>query len=463
MRRPYSSFAVPALVLGTLAVVDVPAHAAAGGPDAAGYTFVDEVDGATFNYVDITLTGTLLVDADDGTASIALGAPFTFYGIVYLGMGVSTNGFISDDLTLASDFSNDCPLPDPPSLGAGSFRMAALHDDLVTQVFYQYFDAAQAAAVGYPGEADGISVFQWVGGHFGGQQSAVDAELVLRHADNSIVSMVAQDSDAGSGSTMGIQNMDGSIGLTYGCNQPGYVVPGTTAVEYTPGVLPDSDCCNPSGTATPGCTNVACQVTVCAADASCCDTAWTQACADAAALDCGFLCGGPLPNINLNEIRINDLGPDNNEYFEIVGVPGTSLDDVQYIVIGDFPTGEIEAVVDLSGNVVPPSAFFSVGEASLTLGVPDLVAPLNFENNDTVTHMLVGGFSGAVGNNVDPNADGVFDTTPWLVIFDALSIVEPGGEELPYATAANCGGGGECQEVGGNTTPSHVYRCPNIS
>jgi len=55
---------------------------------------------------------------------------------------------------------------------------------------------------------------------------------------------------------------------------------------------PDSDCCTPSPTGTPGCLDPACEATVCAADAFCCDNEWDGICADTAAVECPGLCGG---------------------------------------------------------------------------------------------------------------------------------------------------------------------------
>ena len=54
-----------------------------------------------------------------------------------------------------------------------------------------------------------------------------------------------------------------------------------------------SDCCLPHDT--PGCDDFACAAEVCAADPFCCETAWDDLCADAAAELCGSLCGG-LPS-----------------------------------------------------------------------------------------------------------------------------------------------------------------------
>ncbi len=52
----------------------------------------------------------------------------------------------------------------------------------------------------------------------------------------------------------------------------------------------DSDCCIANGT--PGCDDPACEATVCAADAFCCDTSWDSICAGEAEDLCGDLCSG---------------------------------------------------------------------------------------------------------------------------------------------------------------------------
>ena len=56
--------------------------------------------------------------------------------------------------------------------------------------------------------------------------------------------------------------------------------------------------------------------------------------------------------VTISEIRIDQPGSDNDEYFELAGAPGTSLDGLTYIVIGDGTNGSgvIEAVVPLTGQ-----------------------------------------------------------------------------------------------------------------
>ena len=460
MRRTISSLSTASLaVLVGLASGD--AGAIVGGPDAGGYTFADEADGATFNYVDIQLTGTLVASGDDVTGNIVLGAPFSIYGVVQNDMAVSSNGFLTDLAGEESDLTNSCPMP--AAVDAPSFRIAALHDDLVTDVFYQFFTEAEAAAVGFPGETAGISIFQWQGNHFSGVADGVDAEVVLFHDDNTILTMVNADSDGGTGSTIGIQDNTGVIGLNYGCNLGGYTTPGVTAVEFTAGVAPDSDCCTPSAGGIPGCTNQFCQDLVCGLDAFCCDNSWDGICAGTAATDCQILCGAPPP-LTINEIRTDQDGADNDEYFEISGPPGFQFQDVQYIVLGDTPTGEIETVVDLTGQTIPPSGLFVAAEGSFSIGVADFTTFMSFENNDTVTHMLVGGLTANVSDNLDGNADGVLDEEPWVVALDTVALIHPPSTDLPYGPPLQCAASPTCQEVNDmNLAPEQVFRCPDTT
>ena len=92
-----------------------------------------------------------------------------------------------------------------------------------------------------------------------------------------------------------------------------------------------------------------------------------------------------------------------------------------------------EAVVDLAGQVIPASGYFVAAEGTFTLGTADLVANLNFENGDNVTHMLVSGFSGANGDDLDTDDDGVLDVTPWSEVVDLVALLEeanpPSGTE----------------------------------
>ncbi len=172
-------------------------------------------------------------------------------------------------------------------------------------------------------------------------------------------------------------------------------------------------------------------------------------------------CNPPTPTIGINEIRTDQSGTDNDEYFELIGEPGTILDGFSYIVIGDSTTagsGVLECIVDLTGLTIGADGLLSVGKATMLIGIPDAVsATFNFENSDNVTHMLVSGLTALLNDDLDLTDDGVLDSAPWTEVLDAVGLVEVGfdGEILDsiYTTTV----------LGpvGIYPPSHVFRCPD--
>jgi len=163
-------------------------------------------------------------------------------------------------------------------------------------------------------------------------------------------------------------------------------------------------------------------------------------------------------NVYINEIRIDQPGGDSDEYFELAGEADTALDGLTYLVIGDGAggSGVIEAVVDLSGQTVSTEGYFVAAESSFssTLGTADLTTDLNFENSDNVTHLLVSGFSGSGGDDLDTDDDGVLDTDPWSEVLDCVALVEDlsSGEEIYCPTTVG---------PDGEYVPGHVFFCPD--
>ncbi|MCA9002310.1 MAG: hypothetical protein KDB61_10315, partial [Planctomycetes bacterium] len=142
----------------------------------------------------------------------------------------------------------------------------------------------------------------------------------------------------------------------------------------------------------------------------------------------------------ISEIRIDQDGPDNDEYFELVGSPGASLDGLTYLVIGDATGsgsgGGLEVAISLAGMSLDASGHLLVGESSMTIATPGMTANLNFENSDNVTHLLVEGFSGANGDDLDVDDDGILDVLPWTTLLDSVSLVESiGSGDLVYGFA----------------------------
>ena len=172
----------------------------------------------------------------------------------------------------------------------------------------------------------------------------------------------------------------------------------------------------------------------------------------AAGLDGGSESGGAA--LRLSELRVDQQGTDSDEYFEISGAPGASLAGCWFVAIGDGasdPAGVVEMAIDLGGwalgangcLVAHESTFGSASFGGRTLQVhPDAANvtvgsgdSLNFENADSVTYLLVRGFAGTVGADLDPDNDGVLDLVPWSSVIDSVAFVRAGSKDPAYSEA----------------------------
>lgn len=162
----------------------------------------------------------------------------------------------------------------------------------------------------------------------------------------------------------------------------------------------------------------------------------------------------------LNEIRVDQPGTDNDEYVEILVPRGASLDGLTIVVLGDGVglSGCIEEIIHLDGLNAPGEAgVLLVAQPQMTLAAPDLVMPLEFENSDNLTFVLVAGFHGHLGQDLDLDDDGCLDLLPWSSVLDAVSLVEsvespPVGTEWWYADPVGPGASGD--------PPFAIRRCP---
>lgn len=181
------------------------------------------------------------------------------------------------------------------------------------------------------------------------------------------------------------------------------------------------------------------------------------ACSACAAMAAGAasagLAHGGVP-LRLTEIRVDQQGTDSDEYFEISGTPGASLAGCWFIAIGDGasdPSGVVEMAINLgtwalgaNGCLVAHEASFGTvafngrtlqvhpDAANVTVGTGD---SLNFENSDSITYLLVSGFAGTVGADLDTDNDGVLDLTPWTSVFDSVAFVRAGSKDPVYSEA----------------------------
>lgn len=218
---------------------------------------------------------------------------------------------------------------------------------------------------------------------------------------------------------------------------------------------------------TPFCADSVCCSLICTTDAHCCTVAWDAPCVAAALTQCNQTGSASCARgvVSFNEIRIDQTGTDNDEWVEMMGTPGLSLADLTLIVIGDGGTtlsGTIEAVVSLAGQVIPTDGHFSMSETTFTQGIANIdyvlagANPLNFENSDNVTFMLVRGFTGANAQDLDTDNNGTLDATPWTEVVDSIALIltttlPPVATEWYY--------GPNTIGPDGTFVPGHVWRC----
>jgi hypothetical protein len=211
-------------VLGFLigaALLAADASAATGGPDTYGYTWRDSNEpGVAYAWEDITLTGTdITLRADDGnTGLMPLSFGFWYRGRTYDSVAACTNGWasLSDG---SSDNYGNVPLPDP---GVPSNLLAGYWDDLTLRsngrMWFQDF-------------GDHV-VLSWIDvPHYDVPADRATFQIILFN-DGRIKVQLQQIEGAASSATIGIQNLDGTDGLTAYVDAP--IQPLAYAVEFVP-------------------------------------------------------------------------------------------------------------------------------------------------------------------------------------------------------------------------------------
>jgi len=173
-----------------------------------------------------------------------------------------------------------------------------------------------------------------------------------------------------------------------------------------------------------------------------------------------LLAVAPATAVQFNEIRIDQPGSDTDEYIELSGDPGESLDGLSIVTIGDGATGsgtvESNGVVDLTGLSIPADGIFLITESGHTnVADADLVTTLGLENSDNVSHFLVRDNTAVPGDDLDTDDDCTLDVTPWSAVVDEVAMIE---EPNPPAST-ECHYGGTLVGPDGSFVPGHIYRC----
>ncbi|HEX8385870.1 MAG TPA: CHRD domain-containing protein, partial [Rubricoccaceae bacterium] len=148
--------------------------------------------------------------------------------------------------------------------------------------------------------------------------------------------------------------------------------------------------------------------------------------------------GTVVPAVVIHELRVDQTGADNDEYFELAGPAGTSLDGLTYVVLTG--SGTVEYAQSLNGQSIPADGYFLAGGGddgdNTVLGVTvDLQLDPAFSNGVGVTHLLLAGFTGSAGDDLDANDDGTLDARPWATTFDALGLSDDTPGDVVHAVA----------------------------
>jgi hypothetical protein len=220
-----------------------------------------------------------------------------------------------------------------------------------------------------------------------------------------------------------------SFNIGEGLDSPGVANPECGSGPISCGSPDAGDCYTVNET--PGCDDEVCCSLVNEQDPFCnaAGNTWDNLCVAYATNLCLPL-SDVVPDVQIAEIRIDQPSVDGDEYIEITGEAGTSLDNVWIIVVGDGTTqsGTIELALPMGGQAIASDGVNLTARASLTLGSADYTVRGSdngfFENNDNLTFLLVFGFTGMAGDDLDADDDGTVDSEPWVSIIDSVAIIE---------------------------------------
>jgi hypothetical protein len=124
----------------------------------------------------------------------------------------------------------------------------------------------------------------------------------------------------------------------------------------------------------------------------------------------------------INEFVINHVGTDDYEFVEIFAEPNANLS--AYSIIGLEGDGTGAGVIDNIFNIGTTDAagFWTTGFLTA-----------NTLENGTISLLLVSGFYGSTGQDLDTDNNGVLDTTPWSFIADTVAVWDGGASDQTYA------------------------------
>lgn len=156
----------------------------------------------------------------------------------------------------------------------------------------------------------------------------------------------------------------------------------------------------------------------------------------------------------INEIVVSTTGTD-REFLELIGAPRGSLDGVTLLEVESG--GTIDKVIELTGNTLGDNGYLLLAspEAAGVLGVTgNLAIPNNSFTNKSQTYLLVEGFAGTSGDDIDSDDDGIAENTPWTAVLDSLAVID---DDSPVVYSRNVlGPDGTFLAAGGYRDPQET-------
>jgi len=130
----------------------------------------------------------------------------------------------------------------------------------------------------------------------------------------------------------------------------------------------------------------------------------------------------------INELRVSSSGDsdDTSNFVELFGDPGESVEGLTLITIsGEFEPGTIDGGFAFGATTADAAGYFLIGNpgSGYSFDPTDLQTEFDFFGSPQ-TFLLVEGFTGAPGDDLDTDNDGVLDTTPWTSIVDSVSLID---------------------------------------
>lgn len=162
----------------------------------------------------------------------------------------------------------------------------------------------------------------------------------------------------------------------------------------------------------------------------------------------------------INELQVSTSGSD-WEFVELSGAPGTPLSGLTLLSIeadaNSASAGRIDSIISVTGAIPEDGYWYAASTQgqntySSICGTADSTFLDNTFENSTTVNILVDGFTGAVGDDIDADNDGVIDTVFWSEVIDAVAIQDSLSDYTYGFTALG---------PDGSFLPSGVLRTPD--